>query len=98
MHTVEMLEQALALLGQLGYTLRQESLAGCGGGGCEVKGRKMFFLDLDLGPDEQLDQVFDTLRREPEAARLSMSPALGDLLKLRKIAQSDKPGTADIRR
>ena len=67
MHTVEMLEQALDLAVRLGYTVRQEWLAGSGGGGCELKGRKLFFLDLDLGPDEQLEQVLEALRREPDA-------------------------------
>jgi hypothetical protein len=81
MHTVEMLEQALDLVTQLGYQVRQESLAGCGSGASEVKGRKVFFLDLDLGPDEQLEQVLDTLRQEPEAAKLPMSSAMHDLLK-----------------
>ncbi len=80
MHTVEMLEEALALIARLGYQVRQESLAGGGGGGCELQGRKIFFLDLDLGPSEQLDQALDTLRREPDVARLSLSPALGRLL------------------
>ena len=65
MHTVEMLEQALDLAKRLGYTIRQEGLAGRGGGGCELKGRKLFFLDLDLGPAEQLEEALETLRREP---------------------------------
>jgi len=66
MHTVETLEQALDLAARLGYTVRQEWLAGSGGGGCELKGRKLFFLDLDLGPAEQLEQV---LRSPPPRAR-----------------------------
>ena len=86
MHTVEMLEQALDLAARLGYTIRQEWLAGSGGGGCELKGRKLFFLDLDLGPDEQLEQVLETLRREPDAAQLPMPHELRELLKVRKIA------------
>ena len=86
MHTVEMLEQALDLAVRLGYTVRQEWLAGSGGGGCELKGRKLFFLDLDLGPDEQLEQVLETLRREPDAAGLPMPHELRELLKVRKIA------------
>ncbi len=86
MHTVEMLEQALDLAMRLGYTIRQEWLAGNGGGGCELKGRKLLFLDLDLGPDEQLEQVFDTLRHEPEAVALPMPHELRDLLKVRKSA------------
>jgi hypothetical protein len=97
MHTVEMLEEALDFIARLGYHVRQESLAGGGGGSCEVKGQKLFFLDLDLGPDEQLDRVLDTLRGEPEVPHRTISAALGELLRLRKIARSDKPGTTDKR-
>ena len=85
MHTVEMLEQALDLAARLGYTIRQDCLAGRGGG-CELKGRKLFFLDLDLGPDEQLEQILETLRREPAAATLPMPQELRELLRVRKIA------------
>jgi hypothetical protein len=80
MHTVEMLEQALDLATRLGYSVRQECLAGSGGGGCELKGRKLFFLDLDLGPDEQFEQLLAALRREPDAARLPMPHELHELL------------------
>ncbi len=86
MHTVEMLEQALDLATRLGYTIRQEWLAGSGGGGCELKGRKLFFLDLDLAPSEQLEQALEALRREPLAVELPMPQELGELLKMRKSA------------
>lgn len=86
MHTVDLLEQALDLATRLGYTVRQEWLAGSGGGGCELKGHKLFFLDLDLGPGEQLEQVLEALRREPGAARLPLPQELRELLQVRKIA------------
>ena len=86
MHTVEILEQALDLAKRLGYTVRQEWLAGSGGGGCELKGQKFFFLNLDLSPGEQLEQVLETLRREPEATGLPMPHELRELLKVRKSA------------
>jgi hypothetical protein len=86
MHTVEILDQALDLASRLGYTVRQEWLAGAGGGGCELKGRRLFFLDLDLAPDEQLDQLLKTLRHEPEAVNLPMPHELREMLKVRKIA------------
>jgi hypothetical protein len=86
MHTVEMLEQALDLAMRLGYIIRQEGLAGSGGGGCELKGRKLHFLDLDLGPGEQLEEALETLRREPHAIELPMPPELRELLKMRKSA------------
>ena len=81
MHTVEMLEQALGLAARLGYTSRQECLAGSGGGGCELNGRKLFFLDIDLGVADQLEQVLETLRREPSIAEMPVPTELRELLK-----------------
>jgi hypothetical protein len=86
MHTVEMLDRALDLVARLGYTVRQEWLAGGGGGGCELKGQKLLFLDLDLGPGERLEQVISALRREPDAVTLPMPQELRELLRVRKIA------------
>ena len=86
MHTVEILEQALDLTARLGYKIRQEWLHGAGGGGCEVGGRKILFLDLAHGPAEQLDQVLDALRREPAAAAWPMPHELRELLQLRMTA------------
>jgi hypothetical protein len=86
MHTVEMLDQAIDLAKRLGYLIRQDFFAGCGGGGCEVKGRKLLFVDLDLGPEEQLGQIVAALRVEPTVSVLPMSRELGELLKVRKIA------------
>jgi len=86
MHTVELLESALHLADRLGYRIRQESLGGLSGGGCELLGQKILFLDLSLGPEDQLDQVVDTLRREPGAAGLPMPQKLRELLRLRRSA------------
>ena len=86
MHTVEILGYCLDLARRLDYEIRQEWLAGNGGGGCILRGRKILFLDLALGPADQLDQVLDTLRREPEAHRLPMPQAVRDLLTVRKSA------------
>ena len=73
MHTVEILDQALDLAVQLGYTVRQECFAGNGGGACQIKGRMFLFLDLDLGPEEQLEQVIAVLRDEPKAHSFPLS-------------------------
>ena len=86
MHTVELLVHALELAVRLGYTVRQEWLAGIGGGGCELKGRKLLFLDLDLGPADQLERVLSTLRHEPEAQSLPMPQELRESLQVRKSA------------
>ena len=86
MHTIELMEQALDLARRLGYEVRQEWLGGASGGGCELGGRRILFLDLALGPVDQLDQVVQTLRREPQAVRLPMPHQLRELLKLRASA------------
>lgn len=86
MHTIELLREALALLEQCGYTVRQEWLDGGGSGACRVKGRKWFFLDLALAPDEQLELAADALRGEPEVTGLPIPRPLCDLLNSRKAA------------
>ncbi len=86
MHTVELLEQALDLATRAGYTVRLEWLGGIGGGGCELRGQKILFIDLALGPSDQLDQALETLRHEPDAAALPMPVQLRELLAVRKSA------------
>jgi hypothetical protein len=86
MHTVELMEQALEVAKRLGYSIRQDSFAGSGGGPCELNGRKLLFLDLDLTVEEQLDIVTAWLRTEPMAQMASMSRDLRELLRIRKVA------------
>jgi len=86
MHTVELLDQALDLAGRSGYQIRQEWLGGSGGGGCELHGRKIIFLDLALAPLDQLALVLDALRREPDALALPMPGPLRELLGVRNSA------------
>ncbi|HUT93676.1 MAG TPA: hypothetical protein VMY37_29705 [Thermoguttaceae bacterium] len=86
MHTVELLEAAIALAEQVGYRVRQEWLDGSGGGDCEIRGQKLVFLDLAVGPLDQLELLLDVLRREPAAVSLPMPHPLRELLAVRKSA------------
>jgi hypothetical protein len=88
MHTVHLLDEALRAAERLGYQVRHEWLGGTGGGGCEIKGRKWLFVDLALGPGDQLEQVLDALRREGAAPSLPAAEPLRQLLQppLRKSA------------
>ena len=86
MHTVDLLEQALQAAAQLGYGVRREWLGGSGGGSCEIKGQKWIFLDLALSLPDQLEHMAETLRSEPGAACLPLSPALSRLVIPRKAA------------
>lgn len=67
MHTVDLLEQAIALAESLGYRIRQEWL-GSGGGGCEIRGQRWLFVDLALTPVEQFNQVLEVLQADPHLA------------------------------
>lgn len=80
MHTVELMEQAIALAERLGYEIRQELLADCSGGACEFGGRKWLFIDLSLNTSEQLGQIVDALREDPRLAAVRVPPALARLL------------------
>lgn len=96
MHTVDLLDQAIALAGRLGYRVRQEWLGGSGGGGCEIRGEKWLFVDLAQTPAEQFTQVLEALRTESlpavcetdgaEVASIPISQELRRALVLRKSA------------
>lgn len=80
MHTVELLEEALAAVKQLGYDVRLEWLE-TGGGVCEFGGRRWLFVDLAQTAAEQLAQVRDVLVHERASERLALpQPLLRQLL------------------
>ena len=86
MNSVELLRQTLDALGQLGYSVRQEWLDGQGGGACQFAGKKWIFLDFAWNVEEQLDQVIEVLRSDPNADQLCVSDDLRKLLGVRKAA------------
>ena len=86
MHTVELLEQMLAVAGRLGYRTRMEWLGGIGGGACELRGQKWLFVDLALTTGEQLDQVATTLQDDPAIHITPLPPAVREALGLRRAA------------
>jgi len=88
-HTAQLLDEALNLARQLGFSVRQDYFAGSGGGACQLCGRKVLFLDLALWPDEQLQRVLDVLSQEPELQQLTVSEQLRQMLQSR---QDGKPG------
>ena len=86
MHTVKLIEEAVSLATRTGYRVRTEWLDGIGGGGCELNGRKVIFIDLALGPVDQLAQLVETLRGDPAIGSLPMPHQLRELLEVRKSA------------
>lgn len=86
MHTVELLEQAIAWAKHLGYSVRQEWIGDGAGGGCEFGGRKWIFLDLALPTPEQFEQILDVLRQDPAACASGAPVELARWLGVRKSA------------
>jgi hypothetical protein len=86
MHTVELLEQAIALAERCGFEVRQDWFGGSAAGACEFKGRRWIFIDLAISPREQLDQVLEALGEVPNLALVEMGSQLQKMLNLRKIA------------
>ena len=86
MHTVGLVKEALAVAKCMGYCIRQEYLGGTMGGRCEFGGQKWIFLDISLGPVDQLDQLLEVLRQEPGVAGYPMSGVLRARLDLREVA------------
>ncbi len=86
MHTVELVKEAVGLAGRAGYHIRQEYLGGVLGGGCEFGGQKWIFLDVSLGPVDQLDQILEALRHDPQVLGIPMTDTLRARLQLRKSA------------
>ncbi|MCA9173242.1 MAG: hypothetical protein KDB14_02020 [Planctomycetales bacterium] len=86
MHTVELLEECLAVAKQLGYHVRHEWLGGVGGGACEFGGRRWIFLDLGLNASEQLEQAATALRRDPHLHNVPLSAPLSRVLEFRRAA------------
>lgn len=76
MHTVELMEQMLALAKQLGYTVRMEDLGGEGGGICEFGGKRWLFVDLTASIADQLHRTCDSLRHDPRLEGLTLSPEI----------------------
>ena len=86
MHTVELVEQAVALAERCGYLVRQDWLGGGQSGACELRGKKFIFLDLALTPIEQLEVIVATLEAADVPATLSLPPALTVVFGERKAA------------
>lgn len=76
MHTAQLLSQAIDAARRLGYEVREESLEGAGGGHCLIRGKKWLLLDMTQTYREQLSDVIDALRTEPNLSAIELHPAL----------------------
>jgi hypothetical protein len=80
MNTAQLLSQAIDAARRLGYEIREDALEGAGGGHCLIRGKKWLLLDMTQTYRDQLSDVLDALRVEPELGAIEMHPALADRL------------------
>jgi Spy/CpxP family protein refolding chaperone len=86
MHTAQLLSAALEVARNTGFQVREESLEGAGGGHCLIRGQKWLLIDLTQTQQEQLDDVLDALRSEPQLELARVPCELLDCLRLPKAA------------
>ena len=86
MHTAQLLSVALDVARNSGFKVREESLEGAGGGHCLIRGQKCLLLDLTQTQQEQLDDVLDALRSQPQLELTKVPRELVDSLRMPKAA------------
>ena len=62
MHSVDVLEEVIALAEFSGFEVRREFLGESAGGACRIGGQWILFVDLSLPAGEQLSQVIAPVR------------------------------------
>ena len=86
MHTAQLLSQAIDLSRRAGFRIREESLEGAGGGHCLIRGQKWLLLDLTQTQKEQLSDVLDALRSEPQLELADVPETLVEYLRVPRAA------------
>jgi len=86
MNTAQLLSQAIDAARRLGYEIREDALEGAGGGHCLIRGKKWLLLDMTQTYRDQLSDVLDALRVEPELGEIEMHPALAERLQTQRKA------------
>jgi hypothetical protein len=85
-HSVELLEQALAAARRLGIRIREDALEGCTGGPCQIKGERWLFVDPSLSTRERLELVLDALLALGEEIDRELSVPLARVIRGRRAA------------
>ena len=81
MHTVDILEQALLLASENGFSIRREWLAEGLGGMCRIGEQQVLFINLSAACEEQLVHALEALRSLNLSSReLALSDSLKRLL------------------
>jgi hypothetical protein len=85
--TLGLLEEALQLAHEIGYTVREEPLGDLPGGPCVVGGRRTILLNLQSPAADRLPVLLTVLARDPAVASQPVSRLLAGRLQ----AIADEP-------
>ena len=96
MPTVALLDAALDVAKRLGYAVRHECLGGSGGGGCELSGRKLLFLDLDPRPGRPTRAGHSPHYVKCPIAALPMAHGLRDCYAAEECVRGEGLGIGDL--
>jgi len=80
MDAATQVEAVVDLLGRLGIEVRKERLGGAGGSLCEIRGRRVVFIDLEADLATTLDRCLTALAALPEVDELYLPPELRERL------------------
>lgn len=86
MHSIELMDEAIALAQRMGWKIRYECLGEVGGGACEIGRQKWIFIDLALHPLEQCEQVIEALKSDPLLHVVDVPGSLSAELGVRRAA------------
>lgn len=76
MDTQEILDELLALLGQSDAIIRTEALGGGGGGLCELKDKKIFFVDSDSSTSDTADNCRRAVAKMIDIEEIYIKPEI----------------------
>ena len=93
MDVTAQLDTVLQLFEQLGIEVRSERLGGSGGGLCNIRGKRVVFVDVDADAATRLDRCVEALASIPEAASLYITPEMRERIDRLHGARADDAKT-----
>ena len=85
MDTQEILDELLALLAQTDAIIRTEALGGGGGGLCELKDKKVFFVDSNSSTSETANNCGRAVAKMIDIEEIYIKPEIRRFIEEQKI-------------
>jgi hypothetical protein len=86
MNEQRILEELLALLEANGVTIRHESLGGAAGGLCTVRGRHIFFVDVQSPSADSASSAAEAVRKVVDIEKVYLRPEIREFIETQSAA------------